>query len=92
MRTNYKAIIENRVKSISKLTGIPLNRAEAEKVGAPKYLAVDSYNGYLLIEVDVSSGAESCFSFRNDKRLTAAAFVEVLDAMIFGMEYEKNLW
>lgn len=93
MRTNYKAIIENRVETIAKLVNMPLTRSDAEKVGAKEYLYVNYnsvYGGYELMKVSMPGGGEDWFSHRNSTRLSAPAFVEMLDAMIFGLEWGRN--
>jgi len=93
MRENYKAIIANRIQTIAMLTNMPLTREDAKKAGAKEYLYVNfasCYGGYELMKVTVVGGGQDYFSWRNNTRLPAAAFVEMLDALIFGLEWGRK--
>lgn len=87
MTKQERAVIENRLETIGKLTSYPSSREEAERVGQTRFLSVDTYKGHLLMLEPVGPGGQDYFSFRNRTRLNTAAFIEMLDAMIFGLEY-----
>lgn len=91
MRTNYKKIIEDRVRTIGRLTGYPITRTDAINQNSKAYLGVDTYNGYRLITIETENGGESFFSFRNNRCMGAADFVELLDGIIFGLEYKTKI-
>lgn len=90
-----KQLLAELIKDLSKATGIPYSRKDAEEQGKESYLYADynsTYGGYRLDCVRVSTGAtfSSPIMHSMDRRLSSAKLIEKIRDFIAGYDYRQK--